>query len=1198
MNSSISSRCDPHSPPLRSERREISRLGAASAAVLAILLLWIAPAPVRAESDLPFTEKFARRVEDTFFYEGRLSPSKLSDYRADLVQRRDEALSVAVADRIARGQKPSKATKKAGKKKIVEIYDLLLLEEGQPSGFLVQLARETDPVRSRLLAGRILEIDYALKVEGERLFSLTLLDYLTWMSIKTWTVPSGTEARDADREATNLYDSKTGRFYDAADLRTLIQAGADLSALGPPPDSSTWRDPGEISSVEMSEEFYGGGDSMHEGIMSRFPSSEAELEGIRTTQTKPKFEIYVRHGKKNKQEYKLKVGGEIHSEPTIGALMSALGFNVDVTHYVEDLRVNLGDSSVEEIRNEWRTYFSDHRTHLSYRFDDYFTEGRDERGAYLIAREGVLETRPKELVRLGPWPFGDNGNEGKREVRGLAILTVWVGNTDVKEAENNKLVLRELPGGERRLYHVQHDVGHALGRIIDEQVDAFPWDLVDRSLTGKIKLNYHSVQPTSLRNHSTYADARWMVRLIAQLTRKQIEEAVVLGGWPEPVGILLTEKLIYRRNQLVEAFALEGESTPSGPIRLIPADRRLTTADGAVVDGELVKSAFAGSTQEFANYWEELLGPVWEAVVLTATGLIQGSVGSVAEVVFDKASIGLAAGVVIEMPVGLRRIVVENPNPTSSHDHFLTQDVWLLGIRIGAGVIGRGELTYWRKYTLVQPAGTKKEARHAGGRITDFLLPYNVHTGRVPEEFALIRESYVDMRLRVTTDDASGGSSPVGVDATSARAWLSRDVLSRKHGEYRILEDHSIEDSTASTAFLKLVFVRIPVIKGEASHGHLVGKFYVVPATEVDRNPAMADALVALVNSGEFRNIEQHVRPVRLESQFSDLRRWAGFLMFFGYAGKARYDDVIVHYPAPDFATEHFAQYTVESGGFWSFFDNGEQYRFRIGAVAPIDLDTEEIETQAIVANYVIHDLNTHSDELGDGYVRFVNALATGGEEDPEHRLIAFSPEEHSVNQLWGDLEARVQVGFGRTAIERLSAIGPDTWWPAIAKTLRLRPSELDRYLRRLDVKGKRRQGSRLSVPARIRIPLLRSQRLVAALERAREGGDPSDAMMGVIDVLRHASYRRGAGYDPRILGTLIGLIGAEHVSIRAQIAPPGFRENRLVGKVDLVAQNGVKAVKPYRPELIFDPWGPAQVYEMLDDFPEASKGSPPVSRP
>jgi hypothetical protein len=740
------------------------------------------PAPAGAESNLPFTDSFAQKVETTFFEKGELSSSKLTAYRSGMEKRRDEALAVVAAEHVARGKKPSKARKRARKKKIVEVYDLLLAVD-DPPGFLARLAAESDPRQARVLAGQILEIDYALKVEGERLFSLNFYDWITWMTVKTWTVPSSTKAGAADREATNLYAPNTDRFYDVADLRGLIEAGGDISALDPPPDSSTWRDPGDISAVDVRRAFYKGGDPLHEGIESRFPTDEAELDDIRTTQTKPKFEIYVKEGKK-KQKYKLKVGDEIHSEPTTGALMSALGFNVDVTRYVQNLRVNLGDTSIEYLRNEWRTYFQNHRMHHSYRFDDYFTAGEDERGRYLIVHEGVLESRSSELIRVGPWPFGDNGNEGKREVRGLAIFTVWIGNTDVKESENNKLMLREEPDGTHRVFHVQHDIGHSLGRVMNEQINAFPWDLVDRTVTGKVKFNYHSIQPTSLRNHSTYADARWMVRLIAQLTREQIETAVELGHWPEAVDQLLVEKLIHRRDQLVEAFDLEGALTPSGRIRMLDADRYLTTADGAVIDGELVKSAFEGSTMEFANYWEKLLGPVWDKVVLGATGLIQGSVGSVAEVVLDEATIGLPAGVVIEFPVRLRRTVVENPHSTSSADHFLAQDIFMLGVRVGAGVVGRGELTYWRKYTLVQPAGTKDEARLAGGRIVNFLLPYDVRKGRLPEQFSLIRESYMDVRVRATTDDISGGASPLGVDAASGRAWLSRSVVARKNGHF------------------------------------------------------------------------------------------------------------------------------------------------------------------------------------------------------------------------------------------------------------------------------------------------------------------------------------------------------------------------------------------------------------------------------
>ena len=193
---------------------------------------------------------------------------------------------LVAAEHVARGRKPSKARKRARKKKVVEIYDLLLAGE-DPPGFLARLAAESDPRQARILAGQILEIDYALKVEGERLFSLNFYDWITWMTVKTWTVPSSTKAAAAGREATNLYDPGMDSFYDVADLRGLIEAGADVSALDPPPDSSTWRDPGDISAVDVRRAFYMGGDPMHEGIESHFPTDEAELDDIMALSKNP-----------------------------------------------------------------------------------------------------------------------------------------------------------------------------------------------------------------------------------------------------------------------------------------------------------------------------------------------------------------------------------------------------------------------------------------------------------------------------------------------------------------------------------------------------------------------------------------------------------------------------------------------------------------------------------------------------------------------------------------------------------------------------------------------------------------------------------------------------------------------------------------------------------------------------------------------
>ena len=141
------------------------------------------------------------------------------------------------------------------------------------------------------------------------------------------------------------------------------------------------------------------------------------------------------------------------------------------------------------------------------------------------------------------------------------------------------------------------------------------------------------------------------------------------------------EKLIHRRNQLVEVFDLAGEATPSGPIRILDVDRHLTTADGHVVEGELVDGVFEGATQEFDNYWEEFLGPVWEQVKLFGIGTFQQTIGTVPGLIFDKDSSGLPTGVLIGLHVTIKREVEENPLPTGDDDYFLVRDRMLLGLR-------------------------------------------------------------------------------------------------------------------------------------------------------------------------------------------------------------------------------------------------------------------------------------------------------------------------------------------------------------------------------------------------------------------------------------------------------------------------------------------------------------------------------------
>jgi len=63
----------------------------------------------------------------------------------------------------------------------------------------------------------------------------------------------------------------------------------------------------------------------------------------------------------------------------------------------------------------------------------------------------------------------------------------------------------------------------------------------------------------------TLDDARWMARLIGQLTERQIIAALVASGYDSAEVRLYTEKLISRRDRMVTDLGLGGEIPPLRP---------------------------------------------------------------------------------------------------------------------------------------------------------------------------------------------------------------------------------------------------------------------------------------------------------------------------------------------------------------------------------------------------------------------------------------------------------------------------------------------------------------------------------------------------------------------------------------------------------------------------------------------------------
>ncbi|MFQ5417705.1 MAG: hypothetical protein ACE5FL_11725, partial [Myxococcota bacterium] len=694
------------------------------------LVAWIAAALIvacaagaSARSRVPYGGAFREQLDQTFFDVGdgplgRVSTPKVEAYRAFVEKKmRVVAAHVYNHETIDRGRDPESARARIGRLDTTIALEHVL-------HLLDRMEAADDPARAYGLAAEALMVEYATRAYTEAIKAIEIPIHLKNM-VTEWRVANRSSARRADQEATNLVDPATGEFYTPDELAALIRSGADLSRLDPPDRTPFWRRVDDISQVDIVRNYLEGGDPLHEGMVLEFPEFDGahfEFDKTHMTQSKPKLDVFyfdaecarkrAKKRKKCRKKIKLKFGMETHADPPSNALLSALGFNADVSMHLKNVRVNLGDHSMNDLEKDWIGYFDQQRAHTYIPLDSVLSDsGTNEDGDYVVFHEAVAELKPAEFERIGMFPFSWGMAADFREARGLFLFNAWIANADMKDEENNKLVLKKDASGETGMYLVQQDIGHSLGRILPERPEAFPWDLVETNplqqtfglLNGSIELNYVNLQDTGLEHTTTYADAKWMARLIAQLTREQIEAAVALGYWPGGIPQLYVEKLINRRNQLVEAFDLTDE------FELYPVDRHITTADATVVDGHLVQNRFDGSPINFDHHWRDVFGPVGDFFVDRSVRGLQAAISAIDLINPGNIRIEAKLRVIPRVIVHLSREVVLNPEPEGAFDQYIVVDSMKVGLRVGVGYIGSVEGALIKSYALAYPVATQTE---------------------------------------------------------------------------------------------------------------------------------------------------------------------------------------------------------------------------------------------------------------------------------------------------------------------------------------------------------------------------------------------------------------------------------------------------------------------------------------------------------
>jgi hypothetical protein len=190
---------------------------------------------------------------------------------------------------------------------------------------------------------------------------------------------------------------------------------------------------------------------------------------------------------------------------------------------------------------------------------------------YLVMMPANVQPEDGAAKSIGPWDFGHLDHPGRRELRGAALLAAWLGWCDAR-FENTRLKVVNV-AGHSDVRHYFSDLGGGLGRATGfvARKGESPQAMTSRftrpaELHGRYGIarpfriiNYTPLEHNAAFEALTVDDARWMARLIAQLSSQQIMDALAACDLDTASIERYASKLISRRDQMIRDLKLENE---------------------------------------------------------------------------------------------------------------------------------------------------------------------------------------------------------------------------------------------------------------------------------------------------------------------------------------------------------------------------------------------------------------------------------------------------------------------------------------------------------------------------------------------------------------------------------------------------------------------------------------------------------------
>lgn len=208
-----------------------------------------------------------------------------------------------------------------------------------------------------------------------------------------------------------------------------------------------------------------------------------------------------------------------------------------------------------------------------------YNEAFEAKVNYLVFRDANLRTKDKEadggVDQFGGWSFNFLDHADLRELRGMAMLHGWLDNWDIRPGNNRLLMISDDNGA--RLEHEISDMGALFGNssglirihqgapragLFQNEPNGFTWIFTHPQPPGESTVPVCNFMPITMADpfyRMNMDDARWMARLIGQLTENQIKQGLIGAGLDAATGRLLLEKLASRRDHMLQDLGLDRE---------------------------------------------------------------------------------------------------------------------------------------------------------------------------------------------------------------------------------------------------------------------------------------------------------------------------------------------------------------------------------------------------------------------------------------------------------------------------------------------------------------------------------------------------------------------------------------------------------------------------------------------------------------